>query len=77
MSSTPLTRKNTQKRSIQWQARESVLTEESWNAFSLKEAMPIPMEISQDKDKVNIRRDLKPDTLTNDAPPVEFRIWTK
>ena len=28
-------------------------------------------------DKVKIRVDLKPETLANDATPVEFRIWTK
>lgn len=35
------------------------------------------MEIPQDKDKVKIRTDLKPNTLTNDATTVEFRIGTK
>ena len=34
-------------------------------------------EQAQDKDKVKIRTDLKPETLMNDATPVEFRIWTK
>ena len=31
----------------------------------------------QENDKVKIRVDLKPETLTKDATPVEFRIWTK
>ena len=35
------------------------------------------MEQAQETDKVKIRVDLKPETLTNDATPLEFRIWTK
>lgn len=42
-----------------------------------KEATRIPMKVSQDKDNVKIRADLKPDTVANDATPVKFRIWTK
>ena len=42
-----------------------------------KETTPIRVEQTQDKDKVKIRTDLKPETLTNDATPVELRIWTK
>ena len=42
-----------------------------------KETTPIGVEQAQDIDKVKIRTDLKPETLTNDATQVEFRIWTK
>ena len=42
-----------------------------------KEATPVRIEAPQDTDKVKIRTDLKPETLTNNATPVEFRIWTK
>ena len=42
-----------------------------------KETTPIRVKPVQDIDKVKIRTDLKPETLTNDATPVEFRIWTK
>ena len=42
-----------------------------------KETTPIRIEQTQETDKVKIRVDLKPETLTNDATPVEFRIWTK
>ena len=38
---------------------------------------PIRIEQPQEVDKVKIRVDLKPETLTNDATPIEFRIWTK
>ena len=36
-----------------------------------------PIKQPHEADKVKIRVDLKPETLTNDATPVEFRIWTK
>ena len=42
-----------------------------------KETTPIPVEQAQDIDKVKIRTDIKPETLTNNATPAEFRIWTK
>ena len=42
-----------------------------------KESTPIRVEQAQEIDKVKIRTDLKTETLTNDATPVEFRIWTK
>ena len=42
-----------------------------------KEITPIRVETAQDTDKVKIRTDLKPETLTNDATSMEFRIWTK
>ena len=42
-----------------------------------KETTPIRIEQSQEIDKVKIGVNLKPETLTNDATPVEFRIWTK
>ena len=42
-----------------------------------KETTPIRVEQVQDIDKVKIRTDLKSETLTNDATPVEFTIWTK
>ena len=42
-----------------------------------KETTPIRVEQAQETDKVKIRVDLKLETLTNDATPVEFRIWTK
>ena len=42
-----------------------------------KETAPIRVEQAQEIDKVKIRTDLNPETLTNDATPVEFRIWTK
>ena len=42
-----------------------------------KETTPIRIEQPQEVDKVKIRVDLKPETLTNDTIPVEFRIWTK
>ena len=42
-----------------------------------KETKPIRVEQAQETDKVKIRVDLNPETLTNDATPVEFRIWTK
>ena len=42
-----------------------------------KEATPVRIEQPQKTNKVKIRVDLKPETLTNDATPVEFRIWKK
>ena len=42
-----------------------------------KETTPIRIEQPHEADKVKIKVDLKPETLTNDATPVEFRIWTK
>ena len=42
-----------------------------------KETTPIRIEQPHEVDKVKIRVDLKPETLANDATPVEFRIWTK
>ena len=45
--------------------------------LAAKEATPVQIEAPQDTDKVKIRTNLKPDTLTNDATPVKFRIWTK
>ena len=42
-----------------------------------KETTPIRIEQTQETDKIKIRVDLKPETLTNKATPVEFRIWTK
>ena len=42
-----------------------------------KETTPIRLEQAQETYKVKIRADLKQETLTNDATPVEFRIWTK
>ena len=45
--------------------------------LATKEATPVCIEAPQEADKVKIRTDLKPETLTNNASPVEFRIWTK
>ena len=42
-----------------------------------KETTPIQIKPPHEVDKVKIRVDLKPETLANDATPVEFRIWTK
>ena len=42
-----------------------------------KEATPIRIEQPQETDKVKIRVDLKPETLTDDVTPVKFRILTK
>ena len=42
-----------------------------------KEATLVCIETPQDADKVKIRTDLKPETLTKDATPVELKIWTK
>ena len=41
-----------------------------------KEAKPVCIEAPQDTDEVKKTTDLNPDTLTNDATSVEFRIWT-
>ena len=42
-----------------------------------KETTPYRVEQAQEIDKMKIRVDLRPETLTNDATAVEFRIWTK
>ena len=42
-----------------------------------KETTPVRVEQAQETYKVKIRVDLKPETLTNDATLVEFRIWMK
>ena len=42
-----------------------------------KEATPVRIEAPHNTDKVKIRKYFKPETLTNNATPVEFRIWTK
>ena len=42
-----------------------------------KETTPIRVETAQETDQVKIRTDIKPKTVTNDATPIEFRIWTK
>ena len=42
-----------------------------------KEATPIRIEQPQETNKVKLRVGLKPETLTSNATPVEFKIWTK
>ena len=67
--------KETDNMTIEWERLNIEVT--GCLLLAPKEIPPIRIETPQKTDKEKIRTILKPETLINDAAPVEFRIWTK